>query len=204
MEKAEAASHLLEKVEQTAKIRFIASRRLLSHQRFSSWVVALASFALMLLPLLETTGATQADQKGRLVTLQVLLAGFVLIYSLLLSLENFSVRAEKMQSAGVELSILARQIEQAVSAGTWNQIAERVAERYGDILRTSDNHTYTDYLLHKVQKKEKYFVGKTSSFYRTYCSIAARSFFSYLHYLIFLAVLCGVLFYIAGLYSTSS
>src|SRR5262245_13249635 len=99
-------AELHRKITKTAKARFVAANRLTLHYQLSQWTVALASAALLILPLVQAFGVSVNSSPQQLNVLQSILAVVVLVFSLLLGAENFGLKAEKMHRCGMELNQL--------------------------------------------------------------------------------------------------
>lgn len=197
--KAIPIDDLLRKIERTARIRYIAARRLEYHRRLSGWVIALASLTLILIPLVQATGGQLPYSAATLATVEVGLAIFILVYSIFLSAEDFSLRSYKMLQCGNQLSHLARKLS-AMRAATPKDIDyDRANNAYASILNAHENHRFVDYLNDKLQQPEEYFGSLTDWQRRTEWTKAAGSavfryvfgFLSYAVFLIFFLLVIG-------------
>lgn len=140
----------------TAKTRFVAASRLEMHDRLSQWTLALASVVLLVVPLFQVFDLQAEYSSQELSAIQVLLAVIVLVFSLLVSFENFGVKAEKMHRCGTEINELAQEMRMYFHDPD-NTYYGRFLSKYHATLQKYDNHKQTDFLMHKLQNTEEYF-----------------------------------------------
>lgn len=145
----------------TTKARYEACNRLELHHRLSQWSVALLSCALIFIPMIQVFGvpANLSPQLANLI--QTILAVFVLVYSLLLSQENFILKADRMHRCGVELGHFEREID-GLEIGheiTNNEYTDLVDKYYG-ILEKYENHKVVDHQTVKLQRDCKTYKEK--------------------------------------------
>ena len=187
-------------IRSTARARYTAARRLGYHHRLSTWTTAVASLALLLIPLLQAYGFQSRFSDTQLQVLQVLLAVFLLVYSLLLSSENFAVDSAQMHSCGVELTTLANEIEplkgQSVEANEFAQLSGR----YKEILQKYPSHNLSDFYSSQFQASLKEGGAKFRTLARLLLSAAARNSLGFFHYFILLGFLSFVIW---GLFQSS-
>lgn len=184
-----ALNELQSRVEQTANHRFIASRRLKYHQRFSTWVVALSSLAILLVPSFGVLGATRLSAE-QINAIEAVLAAFVLVYSLLLGLEDYSLQSDRLHRCGIDLSSLSRRLERLSEIGITDKAFSEALEEYTMILKGFDNHNYLDVLLYRLQKKRAREWAPWELF-ATRVSVAGRILFGFLHYLLMAVFICA-------------
>lgn len=183
---------LLRKIELTARIRYIAARRLEYHSRLSAWVIALASLALILIPLIQATGGEPGYSAATLAALEVGLAVFILVYSIFLSAEDFSLRSYKMLQCGNQLAHLGRKLSSLNLSSLDAADHEKFNEAYTSILNTYENHRFVDYLNDKLQRPGEYFSSLSTwrrriEWVKAGGSAVLRYCFGFVHYAVFLA-----------------
>lgn len=154
---------LYRKVRITAGARFNACRRLTWHDQVTQWSVALASVALIVVPLLQVVGATTGVSSQLLTALQIILAMFVLVFSLLLSRNNHAVRADRMHRCGLELKRLLRQLQSYRGRDVDDTTYATFSQSYDDILNQHENHASSDYERYLLYCREEYYPGRSWS-----------------------------------------
>jgi hypothetical protein len=156
----------------TANIRHIASERLRHHHRFTVWSITILSTGLIVIPLLQALGVPTSSSSQALNAIQVFLAVVVLVFSLLLSMDNYSIRADKMHQCGVELSVLARKMEPIIRTDNpYGPEYNRLLQEYDQILRRYENHEEIDHKMYRLRNRDKYYPNPGSYFWasvRTY------------------------------------
>lgn len=136
---AELYEKLLDSIRITAKTRFQASARLAFHHKVSQWTIAMSSVVLVLASLLAMQdGAAQALPRAG--EIEVILAVFVLVLSLLIGMDNYPLRADKMHTCALDLNALVREY----SVLDESQYAV-LADKYGNVLNKFENHGNVDY-----------------------------------------------------------
>lgn len=148
------------RVRLTAGARFRAARRLARHDKFAQWTIALLSVGLIVVPLLQALKVTTGLSVEQLNVLQIVLAVLVLVFSLLLSRDNFSVRADKMHRCGLELGQLERDLFGLLVTGADDRIYKDMSDRYFDILQQHENHEDVDYEMFKLWRKDEYYADR--------------------------------------------
>jgi hypothetical protein len=180
---------LYRRVNITTDVRYGSAKRLNSHHRFSQWVVTLVSVALIVIPLCKAMKVPLRQNPQLLDAIEVLLAVVVLVYSLLLGNENYSGRAERMQSCGLDLGRLSRKIYPLIDQPHEDNLYSKLSEEYHDILERYPNHDSIDYKIYKIERRASYFsnhIFYVSSWFYTKIIYA----FGYWHYL---TVMFGVI-----------
>jgi len=151
-EHSDRLEELLRRTRITTKCRYRASERLERHQRFSQWVVALISAALVFIPLLQVFGISAGIGAIYLNATQATLAVLVLVYSLLLGQENFVSKAQAMHRNGVELGRFAIKLA-GFSGAASDEEYSQLTEQYYNILEKYDNHKPVDYLFTQLSER---------------------------------------------------
>ncbi len=182
---------LYRKVRITAGARFNAYRRLIWHDQVTQWSVALASVALIVVPLLEVLGATTGIASQWLTALQVVLAIVVLVFSLLLSRNNHAVRADRMHRCGLELKRLLRHLETFRGRDVPDATYAEFNQRYDDILNQHENHAPADYERYLLYCRDEYYPGRRFGlvipWFKAHLSLATE----FVPYLALLVVMAG-------------
>jgi hypothetical protein len=182
---------LQRKITRTAKTRFVAAQRLELHHRLSQWTAALASAALVIIPLLQAFDVAVTYTPQQLNVIQSVLAVVVLVLSLLLGAENFAVRAEKMHRCGTELNQLAQ--EMSVHGDEDKEIYSRYVQKYHAILQKYDNHKQIDYQRQQLQNRDEYFKSPWT-YYSALFWVTPRYYASFGVYLV-IVLFIGVMIY---------
>lgn len=148
-------SDLSTRVRRTAKARFVAAQRFESHNRYSRWTVAVASIALLTIPLLQAFGLSTNLDSQQINVVQVLLAVVILAFSLLLSGEEYAVKADRMHRCGIELNEIARKSREQVNEDEGTQLP--LSQQYDNVIQRYDNHKQIDFNMQKLQNPKDYF-----------------------------------------------
>lgn len=112
----------------------------------------MASFGLLILPLLEIFAVTDDRRETEIHIAQAVLAIAVLVFSLLVGAEDFSGRATRMHLCAIDLASLANVIDvkKESADAAW---LEQTNDRYTQILTNSENHTLADHYIAKYQRE---------------------------------------------------
>lgn len=188
MTEPEMLAKFAQSLAKTSSSRFEASRRLMGHYRISQWSISIISALLIVIPQL---GSQQNDvNSARLFsTIQSALAVVVLVYSILLSSENFFHRSKEQFRCGLEIDKLIGGINSGAisSYKSADEIYRRILEGY-------ENHETVDY------ERSWYNLNKWSfSFWRR--SLASSSsrlkiLFGYAYYIPFALLIVALIRYL--------
>lgn len=146
-------------VRDTARIRFHFAHRLSRQARLSQWTIAILSVALILISLISGLGIHTSLSGPVQTVVQVGLAVLVLVFSLLIGSENYSLRADKAHRCGVDLNYLMRKLESYRGKDGPDERYEYFSDRYYEVLNQYENHDDIDYLtftLSASERKDKY------------------------------------------------
>jgi SMODS and SLOG-associating 2TM effector domain family 5 len=165
------------------------------HHRLSQWTAALASAALLMIPLLQAFGVPVEYTPQQLNVIQSVLAVVVLILSLLLGSEGFAVKAEKMHRCGTELNQLAQ--EMSVYSDEDKDAYSLYIQKYHTILQKYENHKQIDYRLHQLQNRDDYFTS-TWHYYTAAIQVVPRYYISFMIYVIALLFIGTIIYGIFG------
>ena len=131
-------NRLLRKISIVFKNRFEASARLAFHHKVSQWTIAMTSVALVIASLLSMeSGAVKAlPHAGEI---EIIIAVFVLVLSLLIGMDNYPLRADKMHICALELNDLHRRFS------VMDELSYiELAKEYNEILSKFENHGKVD------------------------------------------------------------
>ncbi|MCY7336619.1 MAG: SLATT domain-containing protein [Chamaesiphon sp.] len=135
-----------------SKNYFAANKRLLLHNSFSQWTLSLLSLGLIIIPLLIVTKIPLRFQQNIIDFASIGLAVAVLMLSLLIGANNYSLRGEKMYQTGLELNELYRDMKQFESNDSRMNHFSKFSRRYSDILRRYENVDDIDYIKGKISR----------------------------------------------------
>jgi hypothetical protein len=143
---------LLADIALTAKTRFRSATRLSYHQKVSQWAIALSSVVLVVAAILGMQDDTRRALP-RAPEIEVILSVFVLALSLLIGMDNYNVRSDRMHTCSLELNDLVRRYR-VLDETCYNELANA----YGQILNKFENHQSVDYektILHNLTKEAR-------------------------------------------------
>jgi len=191
---AEVLRDLAKDIRKTAKIRFNAAARLEYQHTLSQWTVALSSTALILIPLIVVFQLPSHFSEPEVAAAQVALAVVVLVSSLLLGHENYSLRAAKQHQCGLALLTLAHEARaEALLATVEVERLKHFLTQYEHILAAAENHDEQDRLIFRLDNEEL----TTEQRIRTYLKFRWYRTLSIAHFLLLLAISVGALGYFA-------
>lgn len=176
------------RVRLTTGARFKAARRLARHDKFAQWTIALLSVALVVVPLLQALSVTTGLSMAQLNVLQIVLAVLVLVFSLLLSRDNFSVRADKMHRCGLELGQLERDIFGFVGTHRDEASYKEFSDRYYGILQQYENHEDVDYEMYKLWRKDEHYKDHNLMYVRHWARTQIRYWLAFMPYFVLFAI----------------
>ena len=147
---------LYERVTKTAAARFNASRRLRQHNAASLWTISLFSLGLIIVSLLQALSFALPFSDKAVNLGQVTLSMIILMISVILTMNNYGLRAEKLHTCGLEMNELALRLERVQQKNSSQDEHSEISHTYSEILRRYDNHDEIDYEMMKLQKPEHY------------------------------------------------
>jgi hypothetical protein len=153
--KASDFTDLRDRVDRTRFIRLTAARRFARQQRMSQWTVAWLSVALIVLALWPALDLPMRFSFLLVHAVEILFATLILTYSLLLNLDNYAIRSDRLHSCAVELGRLARKVETYLDSTDPKEYLA-LSNEYYDILSKYENHENVDFLLSRVEHPELY------------------------------------------------
>ncbi len=156
----EKFSELHDRINKTCKGRFQADKRLKAHASWAVWSITLTSILLILISLLDGFDLIASYSSKQISVIQILASIFILCYSLILTMKNYSVDAVKMHRCGLELSDLLFEVHPFVEQPGTDDDYDRLREKYAHILSRYDNHDDIDHLIIKSKNKKLYTTTK--------------------------------------------
>lgn len=150
---------LYRKMKKTSKARFNAATRLGRHQRFSLWSLSFVSAGLIILRLLSVFQMRGRISEPLFSFIEIVVALFVLVLSVLLSANDFSDKAEKMHRCALELNVLCHEILPACSDSEDQSLFAPTLQKYSTILNSYPNHANIDFALVKLELRSEYPLG---------------------------------------------
>jgi len=148
---------LYTKMRKTAKTRFNCAKRLSTHQNFSLWSLPLFSAGLIGMTLLSALHIQTNLSAPFYDLLQIMLALFILVISLVLSANKYSDRSERMHRCALEVNALCHKILPECVANRDNaDVYNRTLEKYGAILNAYENHADIDFDLVRLELSDDY------------------------------------------------
>jgi|GEM_PF-2035533 len=154
------------------RARYRAADRLAYHHRFSQWTVSMLSVGLIFITVWPALDLPTGLDRKVIDVAQIGFAVLVLVYSLLLSMENYMLRSDQIHRCAMEIDDLDRTI-QICKPETAHHLLH-YSQCYKNILDRSENHIKVDYLRARLEDEER--KGRTLQFHRS----VVRTYFRYL------------------------
>jgi hypothetical protein len=176
---------LYRRVLVTARSSFFAARRLEFHCKLSQWTVTLASIALIIIPLGQALNFSPQINASALNVLEVFFAIIVLAFTLLIGVDSYLLKADRMQRRGLELASIYYALEPYRDNGGNQRLYEKFCMKYDEVLSKYENHLPIDYLDFKLSKREEYF-PQLKNYLPALINLGIQRFFSILLYLLLL------------------
>lgn len=180
---AQKYQRLHEKMDKTARSRFIAARRFEVHETLSLYTVVIISCSVIGLTLLDGLKMLQPEAEKLSAFLQVFCALGVLVYSVILSKSDFALHAYRHHECALALNRLKNAVfKHMVDTPKTDQFAKS-AEEYASILEKYENHIHLDFQCMQSQTKTyhaEYRIGWWFQFH-----VLLRFAFVYWHYVLF-------------------
>ena len=187
---------LHDKLDKTARSRFIAARRYELHETLSLYTVVLMSCAVIALTLFDGLDMLNAEAERASSFLQVFCAVGVLVYSVILSKSDFALKAYRHHECAVLLNKLRATVYKHTVEEPKSDQYNKSAEQYSAILERFENHLNLDFKCMQIQTKA-YHKEYGIAWY-THPWIWLQFAFVYWHYILFsiLAVTGPILIYL--------
>jgi len=150
----EAMIELHRRAEVTSKVRYEAARRLMAHNLFSQWTLAILAVGQITISVVDALDVPLNYSDRYLAFGGIFFGTLVLAYSLLLGMSNFSARSVQLHKCGLELGELARELYlKSRLIGSSQFLYSEYAKRYYVILGQYENHEDIDYRFTKFFMK---------------------------------------------------
>lgn len=154
----EAMIELHRRAEITSKVRYEAARRLMAHNLFSQWTLAVLAVGQIAISVIDALDLPLNYSDRYLAFGGIFFGVLVLAYSLLLGMSNYSARSVQLHKCGLELGELARDLYLISKLnGADRQNYEDYAKKYYVILGQYENHEEIDY------RRTKFFMRDVDS-----------------------------------------
>jgi len=145
-------NEITRKIGITYKVRHKAASRLEHHKLYSIWVLSLIAFALIILEIESQSSIVFYLKDETVNILQIIIAVMVLVYSLILSINDYSTKAIKMYFCALSLGKLR---DESFTMKPNNSNIKHLTAKYHAILNKCQNHAYSDYLVYLKEKNKK-------------------------------------------------
>nr|WP_279324759.1 SLATT domain-containing protein [Caviibacterium pharyngocola] len=150
---------LLNTMKITSKSRFNASTRIFFISKISFITTTILSLGLILIPMLSMIIKEETFSSQTLNIVQVFLAVSVLVYSTIIGTAKYEVRAKELDSCGVKIKNLIREIR-AHRAKTnddalMNEL-DKYTEKYNELVESCENHNRADYIYAQLDLSDIY------------------------------------------------
>jgi hypothetical protein len=134
-------------IDIVARARYNAQRRLMIHSSLARFTITFDTLALIIIPLLDLGGLNRNYTPRYLQIMQIVFAVVLLAYSLLLSIGQFDIRADRMHQNGLTLSRMLRELKLLLGAPMAGKEAVygSFVTRYYDTLEKAENYRQVDY-----------------------------------------------------------
>ncbi|MEQ4624728.1 SLATT domain-containing protein [Providencia manganoxydans] len=168
------AQNLYQSMRITIDSRFQAGKRLQSLSTFTFITSVIISLALIFLPLLEFSEIDLHYSSNVLGALQIFFAVAILVYSVLISTAQYSIRAKEMTACADLIKDLSRELKDYIASSNEKSSTTKITKdelekfnkRYRECLRNSENHSDHDYYFVKNTLEMKDVEKKPLSWWR--------------------------------------
>lgn len=151
------AKNLYQSMRITIDSRFQAGKRLESLNTYTFVTSIIVSLALIFLPLIQFSDVELHYSVNVLNALQIFFAVTILVYSVLISTAQYSIRAKEMTACADLIKDLSRELKDYIASTSEEnsnskinkEDLERFNKKYRECLRNSENHTDHDYYVVK-------------------------------------------------------
>jgi len=152
VQKSDPIDRLIDSLSLTARGRYNAAGRLGHCAVIAFGTNIIMSLGLILIPLIQLANIKPLYNQGIVNVALIFLAVTVLVYSLVAFAEKFDVRALRLTDCGNSIKDLIREIR-ALRTQPGFEI-DIYNKKYRDIIKDSENHNRSDYLLAKLESRE--------------------------------------------------
>lgn len=153
---AEDVKKLLDDVDITTRTRFNAAKRCSDLGSLSNWTISIISLMLIALPVMQNLSVIpfSSDNPAQNAT-SIILAAFILVFSQISNIENYSLRSYRYHECAVRLNRLKRLIKPYAALGIQIESYEDLICKYDDIIKDYENHIDLDYQTTRWQEFKK-------------------------------------------------
>ncbi|WP_152545014.1 SLATT domain-containing protein [Deinococcus phoenicis] len=147
---------LYEDVDITSRNRFNAAKRCDRLNSLSNWTTSLISLLLIAIPVLQNLKVEPFNSSNQAQnSVSIILAVFILVFSQIQNIENYSLKAFRYHECAMRLTLLRRELsvhrESVIQLSSYR---DYVSKYYG-ILSEYENHIDADYQLTLWQNQAK-------------------------------------------------
>ncbi|WP_289039092.1 SLATT domain-containing protein [uncultured Zobellia sp.] len=144
----------------TKGARFVASHRLKSVNKLSSYSLGFLSAYLIILGLLSVfeVGPETPISAKNFALISTSLSILILVFSQLEGFNDYRLRAEKFHDCALEISELYNKLRylktSSMKQDEINKLSENLSIEYSNVLKKYENHKYIDFLMFKTTKND--------------------------------------------------
>ncbi|WP_413432576.1 SLATT domain-containing protein [Crateriforma spongiae] len=180
---AQKYERLHDKLDKTARSRFIAARRFELHETLSLYTVVLMSCAVIALTLFDSLDMLPQESEKFSSFLQVFCAVGVLVYSVILSKSDFALKSYRHHECAMALNKIRSTVYKHTIEEPKTDQYNRAADEYAKVLDRFDNHLNLDFRMMQMQTpmyRKEYGVNWWFTL-----KVRVEFLFVYWHYLLF-------------------
>lgn len=156
---SDPADKLLMSMRTTAKCRYNASVRLDRQGKISFYATTVFSLGLVFISLAQNSGIKLFISTGFISMAQVFLSISVLVYSVIIGMAKYELRASRLNDCGDRLKELIRELDaQRSQGGVKDNILLDFQKRYSLIVTDVENHVRNDYRQAKLEMTRDYYI----------------------------------------------
>lgn len=194
---SDAANAAIEKLckamDVTYGARFEAERRLRRHDQIAQHTLTFQAVVLIAVPVFGLAGFPRFSSNA-VNAIQVILAVFVLVLSLLLGQRNLLLRAVALNRSARAMLHLHKQLEIVRRRAVTEQEYLRFNRKYAKLIELSEPHRRIDYLVIRLHRRKTFYKDTTLLFYRDHAWLVLWRMGTFIPYLIALALPICLLF----------
>ncbi|MBT9187822.1 SLATT domain-containing protein [Zobellia russellii] len=144
----------------TKGARFVASHRLKSVNKLSSYSLGFLSAYLIILGLLSVfeVGPETPISAKNFALISTSLSILILVFSQLEGFNDYRLRAEKFHDCALEISELYNKLRylktSSMKQDEINKLSENLSIEYSNVLKKYENHKYIDFLMFQTTKND--------------------------------------------------
>lgn len=150
----------------TKGARFVASHRLKSINKLSSYSLGFLSAYLIILGLLSVfeIGPESLISTKQFALISTSLSILILVFSQLEGSNDYRLRAEKFHDCALEISELYNKLRylktSSMKQNEINKLSEALSIEYSNVLKKYENHKYIDFLMFQTTKNDYFKLNK--------------------------------------------